>query len=83
MTDQSVSPDRRPCVLVTGAAGFTGHHMVLQAARAGLRVRATDVGAPARMRAAISVAGSDVSRVMGLHAQIGLAGARGDVGCER
>jgi dihydroflavonol-4-reductase len=43
MTDQTACPDRSPCVLVTGAAGFTGHHMVLHAARAGLRVRATDV----------------------------------------
>jgi nucleoside-diphosphate-sugar epimerase len=43
MTQQAVSPNGRPRVLVTGAAGFTGHHMVLQAARAGLRVRATDV----------------------------------------
>jgi len=43
MTSQAASPDRRPCVLVTGAAGFTGHHMVLHAARAGLRARATDV----------------------------------------
>jgi len=43
MTSQAASPDRRPCALVTGAAGFTGHHMVLHAARAGLRVRATDV----------------------------------------
>ncbi len=43
MTSQTASPDSRPCVLVTGAAGFTGHHMVLQAARAGLRLRATDV----------------------------------------
>ncbi len=30
-------------VLVTGAAGFTGHHMVMEAAKAGLEVRATDV----------------------------------------
>lgn len=30
-------------VLVTGAAGFTGHHMVAEAVRAGFRVRATDV----------------------------------------
>jgi nucleoside-diphosphate-sugar epimerase len=30
-------------VLVTGAAGFTGHHMVMEAVKAGLRVRATDV----------------------------------------
>ncbi len=29
--------------LVTGAAGFTGHHMVVQAVRAGFDVRATDV----------------------------------------
>ena len=43
MTSQTASPDSRPRVLVTGAAGFTGHHMVMQAARAGLRLRATDV----------------------------------------
>lgn len=30
-------------VLVTGAAGFTGHHMVAETARAGFTVRATDV----------------------------------------
>ena len=30
-------------VLVTGASGFTGHHMVAEAVRAGFRVRATDV----------------------------------------
>ncbi len=30
-------------VLVTGAAGFTGHHMVAEAVKAGLKVRATDV----------------------------------------
>ena len=34
---------KRGRVLVTGAAGFTGHHMVMAAARAGFRVRATDV----------------------------------------
>ena len=43
MTSQTACPDSRPRVLVTGAAGFTGHHMVMQAARAGLRLRATDV----------------------------------------
>jgi len=32
-----------PVVLITGASGFTGHHMVLQAVKAGLCVRATDV----------------------------------------
>jgi len=30
-------------VLVTGASGFTGHHMVKEAVKAGFRVRATDV----------------------------------------
>ena len=30
-------------VLITGAAGFTGHHMVMEAVRAGFRVRATDI----------------------------------------
>jgi len=30
-------------VLVTGAAGFSGHHMVREAVRAGFQVRATDV----------------------------------------
>jgi nucleoside-diphosphate-sugar epimerase len=43
MSDEAASPHRRPRVLVTGAAGFTGHHMVMEAARAGLQVRATDV----------------------------------------
>jgi dihydroflavonol-4-reductase len=43
MNDRTASPHRRPRVLVTGAAGFTGHHLVMHAARAGLRVRATDV----------------------------------------
>ena len=33
----------RTRVLVTGADGFTGHHMVIQAASAGLEVRATDL----------------------------------------
>ena len=32
-----------PLVLVTGASGFTGHHLVMHAARAGYRVRATDI----------------------------------------
>jgi nucleoside-diphosphate-sugar epimerase len=30
-------------VLITGAAGFTGHHMVMEAVRAGFKVRATDI----------------------------------------
>lgn len=30
-------------VLITGAAGFSGHHMVLEAVNAGFKVRATDV----------------------------------------
>lgn len=30
-------------VLITGASGFTGHHMVLETVKAGYRVRATDV----------------------------------------
>ncbi|MBC2715413.1 MAG: NAD(P)-dependent oxidoreductase [Desulfobacteraceae bacterium] len=30
-------------VLVTGASGFTGHHMVAEAVKAGFKVRATDV----------------------------------------
>jgi len=33
----------RGLVLVTGASGFTGHHMVAEAIKAGFRVRATDV----------------------------------------
>lgn len=33
----------RGLVVVTGAAGFVGHHMVMEAVRAGFRVRATDV----------------------------------------
>ncbi len=38
-----MSPENRARILVTGAAGFTGHHVVTAAARAGLAVRATDV----------------------------------------
>lgn len=34
---------QRGLVLVTGAAGFTGHHMVMEAVKAGFMVRATDV----------------------------------------
>jgi nucleoside-diphosphate-sugar epimerase len=35
---------KRPrSVLITGASGFTGHHMVLEAVRAGFKVRATDI----------------------------------------
>lgn len=30
-------------VLITGASGFSGHHMVMEAVKAGFRVRATDV----------------------------------------
>jgi len=33
----------RGLVLVTGASGFTGHHMVMEAVRAGFKVRATDL----------------------------------------
>ncbi len=33
----------RGLVLVTGASGFSGHHMVAEAVKAGFRVRATDV----------------------------------------
>jgi len=33
----------RGLVLVTGAAGFVGHHMVAEAVKAGFKVRATDV----------------------------------------
>lgn len=33
----------RGLVLITGASGFTGHHMVAEAVKAGFRVRATDV----------------------------------------
>jgi nucleoside-diphosphate-sugar epimerase len=36
-------PEKRARILVTGAAGFTGHHVVIAAARAGFEVRATDV----------------------------------------
>ena len=36
-------PEHCTRVLVTGADGFTGHHMVIQAAEAGLEVRATDL----------------------------------------
>lgn len=38
-----MSQQDRGLVLVTGAAGFTGHHMVAEAVKAGFRVRATDV----------------------------------------
>ncbi len=38
-----MSDKGRGLVLVTGAAGFTGHHMVMEAVKAGFRVRATDV----------------------------------------
>ncbi len=34
---------KRGLVLVTGAAGFTGHHMVMEAVKAGFKVRATDL----------------------------------------
>jgi nucleoside-diphosphate-sugar epimerase len=43
MTEQIPFPRQQASLLVTGAAGFTGHHMVMEAARAGFRVRATDV----------------------------------------
>jgi len=35
--------EEKGLVLVTGAAGFTGHHMVMEAVKAGFRVRATDI----------------------------------------
>ncbi len=38
-----MSTPNRKRVLITGAAGFTGHHMVAQAVKAGFKVRATDV----------------------------------------
>lgn len=38
-----MSLSHRGRVLVTGAAGFTGHHMVAEAVKAGFEVRATDV----------------------------------------
>jgi len=38
-----MSNNDRGLVLVTGASGFTGHHMVAEAVKAGFRVRATDV----------------------------------------
>jgi len=38
-----MSKNDRGLVLVTGAAGFTGHHMVAEAVNAGFAVRATDV----------------------------------------
>ncbi len=38
MTDNS-----EKLILVTGASGFTGHHMVKEAVKAGYKVRATDV----------------------------------------
>ena len=36
-------PPKRGLVLITGASGFTGHHMVAEAVKAGFSVRATDV----------------------------------------
>jgi len=38
-----MSKNNRGLVLITGAAGFTGHHMVAEAVRSGFKVRATDV----------------------------------------
>ncbi len=38
MTDK-----KRGLVLITGASGFTGHHMVAEAVKAGFKVRATDL----------------------------------------
>jgi nucleoside-diphosphate-sugar epimerase len=35
--------EEKGLALVTGAAGFTGHHMVMAAVKAGFRVRATDI----------------------------------------
>jgi dihydroflavonol-4-reductase len=42
-TNSANSAGKTRRVLVTGAAGFTGHHMVMEAVRAGYKVRATDV----------------------------------------
>lgn len=38
-----MNANSRGRVLITGAAGFTGHHMVTEAVKAGFQVRATDV----------------------------------------
>ena len=38
-----MSSTKRDRILITGAAGFTGHHMVAEAVKAGFTVRATDV----------------------------------------
>ena len=38
-----MTADKKKLLLITGAAGFSGHHMVMEAVRAGYRVRATDV----------------------------------------
>ena len=38
-----MSQKERGLVLITGAAGFAGHHMVVEAVKEGFRVRATDV----------------------------------------
>ena len=38
-----MADNRKEIALVTGAAGFTGHHMVMEAVKAGYKVRATDV----------------------------------------
>lgn len=57
-------------VLVTGASGFTGHHMVAEAVKAGFDVRATDVSSRyyGAMFEALGVefVGSDLTRREGL-----------------
>ena len=38
-----MTPEDAGLLLITGAAGFTGHHMVAETVKAGYRVRATDI----------------------------------------
>ena len=63
---------RRGRALVTGAAGFTGHHMVMCAAKAGFDVRATDLSSRhyGAMFDALGVefVAADLTRRDGLHA---------------
>ena len=35
--------NKKDLILITGASGFSGHHMVMEAVKAGYRVRATDL----------------------------------------
>jgi nucleoside-diphosphate-sugar epimerase len=61
-------------VLVTGASGFTGHHVALHAAACGLTVRATDVSSrfygPAFEARGIEFVAADLTRREGLDALV-------------